>query len=175
MSTIAEVLKIVQLVLQPWAAQNNAGTAVIASSLEDMWAQAFTTTDRPIVVIAFGGDDARGPFETAGATHRGDYTIKVALVRGRSITADRGQGLVETVGNADAYYNQLEACRDAVRSITNISQEQYVDYKSAEPMNDRVDLNGKRIDGWLITFSVAQDYPQLSDVPSNQTISFTPP
>lgn len=170
MATISTVLQILANVLQPWAAQNNAGTAVIASSIQDMWTQAYNTTDRPAVIICYAGDDARGPFEIAAATHRGDFMFKVALLRGRGLTAARGDSLVSTVQNARPYYDLLEECRDKIRAITNISLEQFVDYKGTEVADQPIDEYGRRIDGFIINFSVAQDYPQLSNTPDNTVI-----
>lgn len=170
MPLIGPILKLALLVLQPWAAQNNAGTAVIASSIEELWTQAFNTTDRPSVIIAYGGDEPRGPFETSAATHRGDFTIKIAVIKGRVPTADRGQGLVETVGNARPYYDLFEEARDLIRAVTNMSVEQFIDYKGSEPMNERPDQSGNRVDGYLLTFSCAQDYPQLVSTPDNQNL-----
>ncbi len=170
MATISTVLQILGNVLQPWAQSNNAGTAVIASSVRDMWTQAYNSTDKPAVIICFAGDEARGPFETAAATHRGDFTFNVALLRSRGLTSSRGDSLVTTVQNARPYYDLLEELRDKIRSITNISLEQYVDYKSTQPFDDSTDEYGRRIDGFIIAFSVAQDYPQLSDTPDNTII-----
>jgi hypothetical protein len=170
MASIADILMIVCNVLQPWAAQNNAGTAVIASSVQDMWTQAYNVSDRPSVIICYAGDEARGPFELAAATHRGDFLLNIAVIRARSVTAERGAGLVSRVGNAEAFYNSLEQARDLVRSITNISMEAFVDYKGTKPFDAAVDEYGRRVDGFIIEASVAQDYPQLVNTPDNTVL-----
>lgn len=170
MATISTILQIVANVLQPWAAQNNAGTAVIASSVQDMWTQAYNCTDRPAVIICYAGDDARGPFELAAATHRGDFLLNVALVRARGLTASRGDSLVANVQNARPFYDLLEELRDNIRKITNISEEKFVDYRSTKPFDAAVDEYGRRVDGYIIEASVAQDYPQLVNTPENTVL-----
>lgn len=170
MGQLATILQILSNVLRPWAAAQNAGTAVIASSVNDMWTQAFTSTDKVSAIIAYAGDEARGPFETAAATHRGDFTFNVAIVRGRGLTANRGDSLVTTVGNARPMYDLTEEARDKIRAILNISLEQFVDYKETLPFEPAIDEYGRRVDGYVIHFSVAQDYPQLVNTPQEQTL-----
>lgn len=170
MASIATILQILQNVIQPWAAQQNAGRSVIASGTHDMWTQAFVATQKPGVVMAFVGDEARGSFELAAATHRGDFTFNVVLVRGRGLTSQRGDSLVTTVQNADPFYNLMESLRDKIRSITNISQEQFVDYKNTKSAVDIAESYGNRVDSYVIEFSVAQDYPQLVDTPDGTTL-----
>ncbi len=170
MASIATILQILSNVLQPWASQNNAGTAVIASSVNDMWTQAFMCSDKPTVIICFAGDDPRGPFETSAATHRGDFLFQAVFSRGRGLTANRGDGLVSTVQNARPYYDLLEELRDKIRAITNISVEAFVDYKGSKPFGEGVQEYLSRVDSYILEFSVAQDYPQLASTPDNTNL-----
>ncbi len=171
MASIATILQILSNVFQPWAAAQNAGTAVIASSVNDMWTQAFMCSDKATVIICFAGDEPRGPFETSAATHRGDFTFQAVFSRGRGLTANRGDSLVTNVQNARPFYDLLEELRDKIRSITNISVEQFVDYKGSKPFGEGVEEYLRRVDSYILEFSVAQDYPQLVSVPDNQVPS----
>lgn len=168
MASISTILQILSNVLEPWAEQNNAGKAVIASSVNDMWTQVANTTERSSVIMCYAGDEPRGPFELSAATHRGDFTFNVALIRGRGLTSSRGDSLVTNVQNARPYYDVLEELRDKIRSITNISVEQFVDYKGTAVFGEGLEDYQRRVDAYLITFSVAQDYPQLVNTPDNQ-------
>lgn len=170
MASIATILQILQNAIDPWAQQNNAGSSVIASSVQDMWTQASQTTERAGVIICYAGDEVRGPFEIAAATHRGDFTFNVVLLRGRGLTANRGDSLVTNVQNARPFYDLLEELRDIVRAITNISVEQFVDYKGTEPFGEGITDYARLMDAYLIRFSVAQDYPQLVSTPENTVI-----
>lgn len=168
MATIAEQAEILLQAYSTWVKANNSGTAIIASSIEDLWTIAFMENDRPNVVICYAGDEARGPFETAAATHRGDVSWQIGLFRGKGFDADRGQSLVTDSGNAKAFLNQLEEARDIARSLTNISMEKFVDYKATRPLEAQTDKWGRLVLGYVIELSNAMDYPQLSDTPDNQ-------
>jgi len=167
MATIAEQAEILRQVYQLWATKNNAGTVVIAPSLADLWTIAFMENDRPNVVICYAGDEARGDFAIAAATHRGDVQFQIGLFRGKGFEADRGQSLVQDSGNAIAYLKLLEQARDLARSITNISVEPFVDYKGTEPLEAQTDQWGRMVLGYVIKLSNAMDYPQLTDTPPN--------
>jgi hypothetical protein len=165
MATIAEQAEILRQSYEAWAVKNFSGTAVIAPSLDDLWTIGFMENDRPNVVVCYVGDEARGPFETAAATHRGDVTFHVGLFRGKGFEADRGQSLVTDSGNAKAFLDQLEDARDIARALTNISVEKFVDYKATRPLEAVTDKWGKLILGYVIELSNAMDYPQLTDTP----------
>lgn len=165
--TLAEQAEILLESFLPWAVKNNNGTAIIAPSIEDLWTIGFMENDRPNVVICYAGDEARGPFEIAAATHRGDVSWQVALFRGKGFEADRGQSLVVDSGNAKAYLNQLEEARDIARAINNMSVEKCVDYKATRPLETQTDKWGRLVLGYVIEFSNAMDYPQLTDTPQN--------
>ena len=168
MSTLAEQAEILLLAYTPWAQKHNAGTAVIAPSLEDLWTIAFMENDRPNVVICYAGDEARGPFELRAATHRGDVTWRVGLFRGKGFDADRGLSLVESTGNAKAFFDELEEARDIARALTNLSGEPFVDYSATRPLETQTDKWGRLVLGYVIEFSAAMDYPRLTDTPQNQ-------
>lgn len=170
MASIATILQLLANVLGPWAQQNNAGEAVIASSVQDMWTQVANTTERASVIMCFAGDDPRGPFDISSATHRGDFTFQVVLLRGRGLTSNRGDSLVTLVQNARPYYDLLEELRDKIRAITNISVESFVDYKGTKPFGEGIEDYGRRMDSYIIEFSVAQDYPQLVSAPENTNL-----
>ncbi len=167
---IATVAEILRQAYQTWADANNYGKAYVVSSLNEMWTQATNNSQVPNIIICYMGDEARGPFETAAATHRGDLQFDIALIRGKNWATPREGALTESSQNARSFYDLLEEARDVFRALTNISVEKYSDYKSMSPFDQAEDKWGHLVDGFVIHGSVAMDYPQLSPTPENAAI-----
>jgi hypothetical protein len=154
--TIAQEALIYKQSLAEWAEQQG-GIVVVASNLKDMWEQAYKVSDRPRVLICYAGENARGPFSRAAATHRVDRLWQIAVTRGRGLNAERGTSLTNQVGNADPFYDVVEYVRDRIRAINNTSVEAPLDYKANRPMSS----GNLILDGYIIDFSTAHDLPQL--------------
>ena len=67
--TINQQAQLIRDACHPVAQENN-GVAAIASDLAHMWRMAYTASDKLRILIAFTGEDARGPFSLAAATFR---------------------------------------------------------------------------------------------------------
>lgn len=166
-STIAEILR---QAYQLWADQNNMGKVLVVGSLDEQWNQSNNNSQSANIVICYVGDEARGPFELAAATHRGDVSFDIGIIRAKTPTATRELNLTQTVGNARPLYDLMEEARDVFRALTNISVEMYADYKSTRDWPEAVEQYKKLVNAFVINGSVAMDYPQLSNVPDNTLI-----
>jgi hypothetical protein len=160
---VSDQALIIQQVLQSWA-EPKGGVAVVASNLRDFWKQAATSSQKPRILICYNGDNSRGDFAHANDWHRVDRQWIVAVTRGRGFTANRGDTLSTTVGNMEPFYDSVEAVRDQIRTILNISEElPTVDYKSTKAMQ----LGDLVVDGYTIEFSCANDIPMILTQPDN--------
>jgi len=151
--------------LNVWA-QARGGTAVVVSNLRDLWQQASQSSQKPIIYVCYMGENPRGSFQLASATHRVDRQWTVCIKRGRGFTAVRGDTLSQTKG-VDPFYDNAEEARDLIRVLLGISEEFPLDYKGMKPMQ----IGGQIIDAYLIEFSTANDLPEvvltLSDSPQS--------
>lgn len=144
--------------LDAWA-QPKGGVAKVASNLKELWAQASQSSQKPIVLICFNGEQVRGPFATGAACHRVDRQWVVAVVRGRGFAPVRGNTLTESVGNVDPFYQSVEEVRDLIRNARELTAEPPIDFKAVKPMQ----MGALIIDGYLIEFSTAVDIPQVTN------------
>lgn len=145
-------------------AQSRGGVVTIASNVRDMWETAFKSSEKPRIIIAYAGEQIRGEFSVAALIHRVDRDWFVAVTRGRTFTVPRGKGLTESVQNAEAFYDVVEAVRDLIRTSVSITEELQPDFKAIRPM----DLgNGLVVDGYVIEFSTANDLPNVQAQPDS--------
>lgn len=144
--------------LEAWA-QPKGGVAKVASNLKDMWAQASQSSQKPIVLVCYTGENVRGPFATGAVCHRVDRQWTVAVVRGRGFAPVRGSTLTESIGNVEPFYDSVEAVRELIRNARELTAEPPIDYKSVRPMQ----LGTLIIDGYLIEFSTAVDLTQVTN------------
>lgn len=140
------------------------GVSVAASNLRDMWNQASQANDRPIVYTCWMGDQSRGG-DISRWVHRVDREWATLVKRGRGLAANRGDSLNKTVGNSDPFYDIVEGVRDHIRQILSISEEGLVEFNSARQWQ----LGNLIIDGMLLTYRTANDIPQITSTPQNQT------
>ncbi len=153
--------------LLPWCQQESAGTAVVVSDLLHMWQQAFQSNGKLRVLICLFGEEARGDFPTAAATHRVDRHWVVAVTRGRGFVANRGDTLTDTTGNNKPLYQLTEQVRDIIRSMLDASVESPVDYRGFKPMTAPT---GELIDGYLLEVVLVDDLPAIVSTPPNQIV-----
>ena len=146
--------------LQSYIAEKG-GVAVVASNFRDMWEQASNNDDRPRILICYAGEASRGDFSVANKNHRVDREWNVLVTKGRGFNAIRGDGLTESSGNTDPFYDNVEDVREMLRRMTGISEEFPIDYRSIRP----VQMGQLTIDGYLITFSTANDIPAILTQP----------
>lgn len=160
--TIADQLLLIRAGLYQWATALG-GMAQICSDMHHMWMQAWVKSDTPRLLICYVGEDIRGPFSIAAATHRVDRTFNVMITRGRGFNPARGDSLVQTVGDAEPLFKLVEEVRELIRTMGGISEENPVDFKNVRsfPLGEVI------IDAYVIEFSVATDLPALADVPDN--------
>ena len=161
---IADQLKALQVALGPWAF-NNGGAAFVVSDPSHLWEMAYAASSKLRVLILYSGEEIRGPFSTAAATHRVDRNFVVLVTRGRGFNADRGTSLTDTVGNDPPLFSLLEEGREIIRGMVNISVELPVDYKMIRPHS----MGEVIMDAYSIEFSCATDLPEIVAVPSDQT------
>jgi hypothetical protein len=159
--TISEEASEIQQVLQSWAAPKG-GVASVVANTYDMWETASKYSQVPRLLIAYAGEEIRGDFPVAAALHRVDRQWQVAITRGRGFMVQRGDTLILTNQNAEPFYDSVEYVRDICRCLVGISQETPVDYKSLEYMQSH---NGEMIDGYLLSFSTANDIPNVQPEP----------
>lgn len=155
--TISQQANFIQLALQNWA-QPLGGTAKVVSNLKVAWAQAYQSSQKPILFICYQGDISRGPFEQQNAWVRVDRQWSVLFIRGRGFKANRGDTLYTTTNGVDALWDDLEAVRDVLRCLLGISEElPSIDFKSITPVSQQEDV----IDSYELKFSTANDYPMI--------------
>lgn len=164
--TIADELIMYVNGLDQWA-QTVKATVAAVPNLRLFWEQASTASDIPKVLFCFDGETARGPFSRAAATRRVDRKFKCSVTRGRGYASIRGTTLITQVGNADPFLDQVEYVRDYIRSITNISVENPIDYKSIKSFEYNQRLV---VDGYIIEFSTAHDLSLLSQTSNLQPV-----
>jgi hypothetical protein len=150
--TVTQQAKIIEKVLNDWA-QNRGGVASVVANIRDMWETAYKASDKPRILICFAGEQVREAFRIAAYLARVDRQWQVAVTRGRGFNQNRGSSLVDTIQNAEPFYDSVETVRDMIRSITNVSVEDPLDYKGIRPMQS----GNLVIDGYIIEFSTASD------------------
>ena len=143
-------------VLKPYATKSG-GFADMVSNLQMLWAQASMADDRPRILVCYNGENLRGDFSVASFNHRVDRQWIVAVTRGRGWSANRGDSLYKTVGNADPFYDVVEEVRELIRTMIGISEEFPLDYKRISPMSS----GNKALDSYAIEFSTANDVPAI--------------
>lgn len=139
------------------------GVSVAASNLRDMWNQASQQSNTLIVYTCWMGDQSRGG-DISRWVHRVDREWATLVKRGRGLSANRGDSLNKTVGNADPFYDDVEAVRDRIRAILSISEEGLVEFRSARPWQ----LGNLILDAMLLTYVTANDLPTITLTPQNQ-------
>jgi hypothetical protein len=159
---IEDQLEAIKAALADFAAAQG-GQAFVASDMVHMWEIGYNAQNKLRVVIVCTGEEARGEFSLAAATHRVDRQFGVLVTRGRTFTMDRGQGLTQTVGNAPPLFSLVAQVRDLIRAMLNISVEFPVDYKSFKsfPQSQQI------IDAYFIEFSCATDLSLIEAVPDD--------
>lgn len=139
------------------------GISVVASNLRDMWNQASQASDRPIVYTCWMADSSRGG-DISRWVHRVDREWATLVKRGRGVSANRGDSLNKTVGNADPFYDIVEGVRDRIRQILSVSEEGLVEFNGARSWQ----LGNLILDGYLLTYKTANDLPTITSLPQNQ-------
>lgn len=154
----------IQAVLDGWAAPKG-GSAQVASNLTDKWLQSYQSSQKPLILITYTGEQSRGDFSVANRNHRVDRSWSVLIKRGRGFSANRGDSLNKTVGSIEPFYDSVEAIRELLRCMVGISEEIPIDYKSIRPIGQS---GGEIIDSYVIEFSTANDIPAIMAINPNQ-------
>ena len=153
--SISDQAKLMQAELQSWIAPYN-GTAVIASNLRDMWNQAGSQAETPRILICFITETPRGSIQMRTAYHRVDRLWTIAVTQGRGFYLQRGQGLYDNTTTQTPLYDAVEAVRDTVRAMQNISEETPMpDYDGTKAMQ----LGNLIVDGYTVGIQTANDIP----------------
>jgi hypothetical protein len=157
-NNIAEQAAIIKSTLNDWASLPiRGGYAGMVPNLKQLFIQAAQDTQAIRILVCYGGQSRRGPFTTASATHRVDRKWLIAVTKGESPSAGRGDFLIEQTGNTDAFLKELATVEDICRWIPNISQEGPAnDYEGTVPLQ----INDTQMSGYLITITTANDIPQ---------------
>ncbi len=151
----------IQTVLETWA-QPKGGTAVVASNTTDAWVQSYQSSQKPLILISYLGEQSRGDFSVANRNHRVDRAWSVLVKRGRGFNANRGDSLIETKFNAEPFYDSVETVRELLRCMIGISEEIPIDYRAIRAKSQGSDI----IDAYEISFSTANDIPAIQRIPS---------
>lgn len=154
---ISEQLEAIAEALKEWADPIGADVA-IASNLRDLWRTASMESQKPRVLVTYIGKHMRGGFGTSAILGLADRTFNVAVTRGRGFAVNRGDTLTKKVGNADPFYDCLEAAELVIRNLEGVSQEFPVDFKGDKAMQ----LGNLVVDGYIIEFSTANDEEALT-------------
>lgn len=154
--SIGQQSKNLQVTLANWVTQHG-GVCEVASNLKELWVQSGINNDIPRVLVCYDGENARGEWRTRSALNRVDRNWKVAVIRGRGFSAQRGDSLDKLVVNAIPFYDVVEYIRDLIRSMLNISEEFPVEFTSIRPMSHGTMI----LDGYVIEFVTANDIPAI--------------
>lgn len=148
--------------LNTWASANG-GIAVLASNLKDNWQQSYQSSQKPMLIVNYMGEQSRGDFSVANRNHRVDRKWGVLIKRGRGFLVNRGDSL--NVGNqqAEPFYDSVERVRELLRCMIGISEEIPIDYASIKPVHQGSEI----IDSYQIEFSTANDIPAIQQFNSN--------
>lgn len=166
-SQIAQQGLAIQNVLAAWAAELG-GIVIVASNIFNMWEQATVKSETPRAIIAFEGEDIRGPVGTSALLGRVDRSWVVAIMRGQGTSVNRGEQLTNNIGNAKPFYEILEVARDVLRTMrlepvqawpSGAYTEEPIDYKGIKPM---LMTNGQILDGNTIHFTIGTQIPQIT-------------
>jgi hypothetical protein len=156
LNSIADQASAIRDWLGEWAVPMG-GTAVVAFNYSDLWGQAAQSSQKPIIIICYMGESARGGFDIANATCRVDRSWAVMVKRGRGFASTRGDTLTETKA-VDPFYSHVEAVRDLLRRMLGISMElPTIDFKGIRPASQ----GGMIMDAYLIEFTTANDIPMI--------------
>jgi hypothetical protein len=149
--TISLQLKTIKSFLNAWAREEG-GVCEIAHDLSEMWLIAFRSSKVPRCILCCVGEDVRGDFTIAAPTGRVDRQFVCLVTRGKGMTADRGDTLVDAVGDIRPFYDILEEARDIIRALVldTTTQETPIDYKGFKSaLPDDVPM-----DAYMIEFSI---------------------
>ena len=160
---ISEQARIIQSTLDQWASDpTRGGVARVVPNLRQLWKQSAIDSQSLRILICFAGAKRRGNFTVANATHREDRKWQIAITKGVGYAAERGETLTDQTGNTSPFFDDVETVRDICRWIPNISAEAPAnDYEGIEPMQ----FGDLVMDGYLLTFTTANDVPQPTTNP----------
>jgi hypothetical protein len=160
--TISTQLKMLLDVLQPWAKERD-GSAKIIANQRHMWEELVNlpaVPAAPRILIMFSGEISRGSFAESGRWHRVDRTWEIVVVRGRGFSNlnDPMSG-----GAYQPFTDSLEAIRDVIRVILNLSEEFPLVYTSMKPLSSVMPSKeaDAYMDGTVLSFSTANDIPEV--------------
>lgn len=148
--------------LSQWA-EPLGGIAIVASNLKDNWKQSYQSSQKPLILVAYMGEDSRGDFPVMNRNHRVDRKWSVIIKRGRGFLVNRGDSL--NVGNqqVEPFYDSVEKIRELLRTMIGISEEIPIDYRSIRPVSQ----NSEIIDSFEILLTTANDIPAIQQFNPN--------
>ena len=161
---ISCILNVFLASLQTYMASQS-GKAIIASDEIHAWEYTQSNENFPKAILLYQGDELRDAYPVAAINRITKVEFSCIVSRNRSLTADRGAALTQSVGNARPLYLIVREVCDIIRCQTSgIFIEMPVDYRNTGKWQTGAFIS----DAYSINFSVPALLPAVS-VLNNQT------
>lgn len=144
--------------LGEWA-KPRGGEAVVMANMRHLWEEIRKMNDKPRCLVVFNGEVARGGFQQANTLHRVDRSWLVVVVRGHGFA----NLMADVEGDTEPFYDSIEAIRELLRTLVEISEEFPIDYKSTKPSPGVGPSEAANVflDAYALEFSTANDIPAI--------------
>ena len=170
--SIGQQANFLKQVLGDWASQNQ-GIALIGADIDEKLWMGFQNTVGPKLIIVFLGSESGGSEDVKEVLDMEIRNWDVIISRGKMLTNPRNEALTNTVGPAKPFLDQVEECRDVIRSLelpTPMCLNPVV-WNSIRPSN----TDNWLIDSYIYNFSIwtrigriQTEAPQISTGPNLQ-------
>jgi hypothetical protein len=155
-----------------WISDQTSGsgaTVELMANQRHLWEVIYSTaTDgAPKILVVFDGETSRGSFNERNLLHRVDRSWVIVVMRGHGFDHGMAQPNKES---RTAFYDDCESVRDLVRRMIDISEEP-MDYVSMKPLPGvaQPNLANTFLDGYVISFTTANDLKAITDLAPGQT------
>lgn len=146
------------------------GAAIVAENMDEKLLTGFNNAVGPKCCIAYIGEEPYGSDDTQELTGRVIRHFDVLVTRGKIFSDPRNSALTSANGPSEAFYDQVEAIRDVIRTLiwpTPVIYNPTI-YKGIRP----VDNGTYKIDSYIISFAlivqigrIQVDAPEVSSTP----------
>ncbi len=150
--------------------QIHGGDVKVMHNPRHLWEEVFSVASgsgisanaaAPRLLICYMGERSRGGFNQANTLHRVDREWTVTVLMGHGFK----NNVSEPTRNAPMpFLDVIEDLRDGIRVMLNLSEEFPIDFKTVQPLpgagpSPQINVF---MDGYVITFSTANDIPAVS-------------
>ena len=158
--SITEQAQYIGGAIASWA-EPRGGSVKVMANMRHLWEEIYLLSEAPRVLVAFNGEVSRGGFNLANRLHRVDRSWMVVIMRGhgfRNAMSEQGPTTKE-----EPFYDCVEIVREILRTITVITEEFPIDYKSIRPLPGSGPNNSANVfmDAFVLEFSTANDIPDV--------------